>query len=192
MSKELKPYEKENIIIRRLRECRNSKQYIITTINATERGLERLKRTYEHDVKIYAYELEKAKEDVKTIEQKIIEYSNALKEFLPKPKSKPKIVETTPKNGKVACEHCGKEYSKSGIKSHRKACLKKIELAKLQKEVEELELEETLEELDKGDQAEIIEDVEEIIEDLEESIDLDEMTEEVSFLKGAKEDEEGD
>ena len=115
------------------------------------------------------------------LDKKILDYSSALKEFLPKPKIKTQSVET--KNGKVACKYCGKKYSKGGIKSHQKACLKKIELAKLQEEIEKLELEETLEELSKGEQAEIIEDVEEIIEDLEDSIDLNELTEEVSFVK---------
>ena len=180
MSKELKPYEKENIVIRKLRECKNSKQYLITQKNATEKGLERCKKTYERDIEAYTENLEKTRENLEILDQKIADYSNQLKEFLPKPKTKITIVD--PQNGKVACKHCGKKYSKSGIKSHQKACLKKIELAKLQEEIEKLELEETLEELSKGEQTEIIEDVEEIIEDLEDSIDLDQMTEDVSFL----------
>ena len=181
MSKELKPYEKENIIIRKLRECKNSKQYLLTQQNATERGFKRCNETYERDAEAYKENLEKTRENLEILDKKILDYSNALKDFLPKPK--PKIIVADPKSVKVACKYCKKEYSKSGIKSHQKACLKKIELAKLQEEIEKLELEETLDELDKGEQAEIIEEVEEIIEDLEDSIDLDELTEEVSFIK---------
>jgi len=178
MSKELKPYEKENIVIRKLRECKNSKQYLITQKNATEKGLERYKKTYERDIKAYTENLEKTRENLEILDQKIKNYIEQLKDFLPKPK----IIVTDSKSVKVACKYCKKEYSKSGIKSHQKACLKKIELAKLQKEIDKLELEDALEELDKEEQAEIIEDVEEIIEDLEDSIDLDQLTEDVSFI----------
>ena len=181
MSKELKPYEKENIIIRKLRECKNSKQYLLTQKNATEKGFERCKKTYERDIEAYKENLEKTRENLDILEKKILDYVNTLKEFLPKPK--PKIIVADPKSVKVACKYCGKKYSKPGIKSHQKACLKKIELAKLQEEIDKLELEDALEELNKEEQAEIIEDVEEIIEDLEDSIDLDELTEEVSFIK---------
>ena len=180
MSKELKPYERENEIIRKLRECKNSRQYLITQLNATEVGFERHKKTYKRDVEIYTEEIKKEKEFMEILDKKILDYSNQLKEFLPKPKVK--ITKVDPKNGKVACKHCGKKYSKNGVKGHQKACLKKIELAKLQEEIEKLELEETLEELSKGEQAEIIEDVEEIIDVLEDSIDLEELTEDVSFI----------
>ena len=188
MSKELKPYERENIIIRKLRQCKNSKQYMISMIEATERGLERSKKTHERDMKVYGESLEKARITIDNLDQKILDYTNQLKEFLPKAKPKLKAVET--KNGKVACKHCGKEYSKNGIKSHQKACLKKIELGKLREQIEKLELEETLEELDKKEDAEIVAEVEEIIEDLEDAIDLDELTEDVSFIK--TDPEEGD
>lgn len=193
MSKELKLYEKENIIIRKLRECRNSKQYLLTQQNATERGFKRCNDTYERDAEAYKENLEKTRENLEILDKKILDYVNILKEFLPKPK--PKIIVADPKSVKEECKYCGKKYAKSGIKSHQKACLKKIELAKLQKEIDKLELEDALEELNKEEQAEIIEEVEEIIEDLEDSIDLDELTEEVSFVsidtKPPKE-EEGD
>ena len=191
MSKELKPYEKENIIIRKLRECKNSKQYLLTQQNATEKGFERCKKTYERDVTAYKENLEKTRENLEILDKKIFDYVNTLKEFLPKPK--PKIIVADPKSVKEECKYCGKKYAKSGIKSHQKACLKKIELAKLQKEIDKLELEDALEELNKEEQAEIIEDVEEIIEDLEDSIDLNELTEEVSFIKIEEpKEEEGD
>ena len=171
MSKELKPYERENIIIKRLRECRNSKQYIITMINATKRGLERSKRTHERDLKVYSEELEKANATLEQLEKKIRDYSNALKEFLPKPKTKIESIAPKTKDDKIECDICGKYYSKPGFKSHRKACLKKIELSKLRDEIEKLELEETL----------------------EEAIDLDELTEDVSFIKIEEpKEEEGD
>ena len=180
MSKELKPYEKENLTIKRLRECKNSRQYLITQLNATERGFARCKKTYERDVKVYAEEIEKAKDFMEILDQKIKNYSEQLKEFLPKPK--PKVEKVDPKSVKEECKYCGKKYAKSGIKSHQKACLKKIELAKLQKEIDKLELEDTLEELDKKEDAEIIEVVEDIIDDLKDSIDLDKLTEDVSFI----------
>ncbi len=184
MSKELKPYERENIIIRKLRGCKNSKQYLITQLNATERGLERCKRTYEHDIKIYAEEIQKEKDFLDILDGKILDYSTQLKEFLPKPKVKPKQ-EKPIFNGKIECETCGRLFAKSGIKGHRKACIKKLELQKLQDEIEKLEIEETLEELDKEEKTEIIEEV-------EESIDLDELTEDVSFIPIDEPKEEGD
>lgn len=169
MSKELKPYERENIIIKKLRQCRNSKQYVISMINATERGLERHKKTYERDVKIYGEELEKAHATITKLDKKILDYSNALKEFLPK--SKPKIiVKETAKDDKIQCDICEKYYSKSGFKSHRKACLRKIELEKLQEEIEKLKIEETL----------------------DKSIDLDKLTEDVSFIKIEEPEENGE
>ena len=181
MSKELKPYEKENLTIKRLRECKNSRQYLITQLNATERGFARCKKTYERDIELYTENLEKTRENLEILDQKIKDYSEQLKEFLPKPK--PKIVVVDLKSVKEECKYCGKKYAKSGIKSHQKACLKKIELAKLQKEIDKLELEDTLEELDKKEDAEIIEVVEDIIDDLKDSIDLDKLTEDVSFIE---------
>ena len=121
MSKELKPYEKENEIIRKLRECRNSKQYALTQLNATEKGLERNIKTHKHDVEIYAKDLESQKNTLETLDRKISEYTNHLKEFLPRPKPK-KVVKEPILDGKLECDICHKFYKKSGLKSHRKAC----------------------------------------------------------------------
>ena len=181
MSKELKPYEKENLLVRKIKQKSEHQHRRKIEVKAIERGLERLERTYIVEKEAYLDDLKSRNASIDNVEQQIQALTKELKEVLPKPK--PKIAVVDPKSVKVACKYCGKEYAKSGIKSHQKACLKKIELAKLQKEIDKLELEDTLEELDKEEQAEIIEDVEEIIEDLEDSIDLDELTEEVSFVK---------
>ena len=95
-----------------------------------------------------------------------------LKETLPKPK--PKTIDTKPKNDKEICDICGREFKRSGIKSHKKACLKKQELKKIQDEIEKLEIEETLEELEKEDP----------------ELDLDKLTEDVTFIEIPK--DEGD
>lgn len=166
MSKELKPYERENMLIRKLRNTKNSKQYLITQINATERGFERCKKTYEHDIKIYAEEIEKEKGFLEILNGQILDLSTQLKEFLPKPKPKTKPIET---NSKQLCEVCGKEFSKKGIKAHRKACLKKQELARLRDELEKLEIEETLDELDKDDETKI--EIEAIVDEIDEEIE---------------------
>lgn len=192
MSKELKPYEKEHLILKKIKRKKEHQHRRRIDVKAIERGLERLERTYIAEKEAYIDELKARNLSIDKVEQQVIKLTKELKDIFPKPKApkKSKIVEITPKNDKEECDICGKKYSRSGIKSHRKACLKKKELIKLQKELEKLEIEETLEELDKEGDAEIVEVVEEIIEDLEEAIDLDELTEDVSFIK--IEDEEGD
>ena len=190
MSKELKPYEKENLLVRKIKRKREHQHRRKVEVKAIERGLERFERTYLVEKEAYLDDLKSRNASIDNVENQILALAKELKDVFPKPKPKSKPVESEVKNGKVTCKHCGKEYSKSGIKSHQRACLKKIELIKLQKELEKLEIEETLEELDKEEDAEIIEVVEDIIEDLEESIDIDELTEDVSFIKEPK--EEGD
>ena len=181
MSKELKPYEKETLILKKIRQKKEHQHRRRVEVKAIERGLDRLERTFVVEKQAYLDDLKARNLSIDNVEKQVVELTKELKDIFPKPKAKP--IEESPKNGKVACKHCGKLYSKSGIKSHQRACLKKIELAKLQEEIEKLELEETLEELAKEEQAEVIEEIEEIIEDLEDVIDLDELTEDVSFIE---------
>ncbi len=177
----MKPYEKENLLVKKIKQKREHQHRRKVEIKAIEKSIERLDRTYKAEKEAYLDELKARHLSIDKVEQQIQAMAKELQEVLPK--SKPKNIVVDPKNGKVKCKYCPKEFSKSGIKSHQKACLKKIELAKLQEEIDKLELEDALEELNKEEQAEIIEDVEEIIEDLEDSIDLDNLdTEGVSFI----------
>lgn len=144
MSKELKPYEKENEILRKIREKRAHQHRRRIEVIATERGLKRLHATYEHDKEAYAKDLEARARSIEQVESQILELARELKNVFPKPKPKPEVVK--PKNNKEVCEVCGKEFSRSGIKGHRKACLKKQELTRIQEELEKLEIEDVVEE----------------------------------------------
>lgn len=174
MSKELKPYEKENLILNKIRQKKEHQHRRKIELKAIERGLERLERTYVVEKGAYIEELKARELSIENVENQLLELTRQLKAVLPKPKPKPIVIEKLISNGKIECELCGKMFAKSGIKSHRKACLKKLELQKLQEEINKLEIEETLEELDKEEKAEVIEEVEEIIEDL-----VDEITEDI-------------
>lgn len=160
MSKELKPYEKENEILRKIRQKKAHQHRRRIEVKAIERGLKRLHATYEHDKEAYVKELEARDKSIEQVESQILELTRELKNVFPKPKPKSEVVK--PKNNKEVCDICGKEFAKSGIKGHRRACLKKQELAKIQEEIAKLEIEEVVEE--------------------EIKIDLDELTEDVSFI----------
>lgn len=173
MSKELKPYEKENLLVRKIRQKKEHQHRRKIEVKAIERGLERLIRTFEAEKEAYIIELKAREVSIENVENQIKELAIELKSILPKPKVKP--ANAIPRNlEKVACEICEKEFSRSGIKGHRKACLKKQKLEELQKEINKLEIDETPDK------------VEEI------KIDLDELTENISFVKIGDPKEEGD
>lgn len=172
MSKQLKPYEKENLLIKKIRNKKAHQHRRKIEVKAIERGLERLIRTFAVEKEAYITELKAREVSIENVENQIKELTIELKSVFPKPK--PKSVNAIPKNlEKVACEICGNEYAKSGIKGHRKACLKKQQLEELQSEIDKLEIDETPE-----------------VEEIE--INLDELTEDVSFIKIEDPKEEGD
>lgn len=150
MSKELKPYEKENELLRKIREKKGHQHRRKIELDATKRGLERCTRTYNYSVNVYKDEIQSRIDSIETVEGQIAVLGAELKKIFPKPKIIKKA-EIKPKNNKVICDICEKEYSKKGIKGHRKACLKKKEYELAKQAYEQLQLEETLEELDKED-----------------------------------------
>ena len=169
MSKELKPYERENELLKEIRQKKEHQHRRRIEITAIERGLKRLHATYEHDKKAYAVSLESRRASIDNVERQIMALTTEMKNLLPKPKAKLKPELLTPKNNKEVCEVCLKEFSKKGIKAHRKACLKKVELARLRDELEKLEIEETLDELEQGDATKV--EIEAIVDEIDEEIE---------------------
>lgn len=144
----MKDYEIENELQRKLRHKKIHQNRRNVELEALKRNFDRLNRTYESEKEVYENEMKSRLASITQVDEQIKDLEVQLLKFKPKPKIKKKVIKTPAKNGKVACDICGKEYSKKGIKGHRKACLKKQEYEKAREEYEKLQLEETLEELD--------------------------------------------
>lgn len=149
MSKELKPYERENLLIKQLRRVKDGRGGRIVQLNAVKKALKRCQDTYEKHIEAYAEDIKAREDSISKLDSKILDLDKQLKELKPKPKIKKKVILKPKNNGKVVCDICGKEYSKKGIKGHRRACVKKQEYEKAREEYEKLQMEETIEELEK-------------------------------------------
>ncbi len=141
MSKELKPYEKENLLLHKIKEKKGHQHRRRVEIKAIERGLLRLEATFKVEKQAYIDDLKSRNDSVDNVENQILQLTQDLKKAIPKPKPK-KVVKIL--DGKLECDICHNFYKKSGLKSHRKACLKKIELEKLQAKMDELKLDASL------------------------------------------------
>ncbi|KKN60498.1 hypothetical protein LCGC14_0531440 [marine sediment metagenome] len=141
MSKELKPYEKENLLLHKIKEKKAHQHRRRVEIKAIERGLLRLEATFKVEKQAYIDDLKSRNDSVDNVENQILQLTQDLKKAIPKPKPK-RVVKIL--DGKLECDICHNFYKKSGLKSHRKACLKKIELEKLQAKMDELKLDASL------------------------------------------------